>query len=177
MDQPGRECRQLVAWFGELAMEPGRRRATVLGDGAAPPRSILGVAELPPPDIRRIGRYLFEPDAAVLAADLGPTLAAEHRLEGISAGIAYWTGDAPVTDPALACFEVLDVLPFRVKPLAAMLRTRNVGQLEIKKRGVAVDPSDLRPQLRLQGEQAATLLLTPIGKRVTAVLARRVSED
>jgi hypothetical protein len=173
----GRECRQLVAWFGELAREPGRRRATVLGDGAGPPRSILGSADLAPPDTKEIGRYLFEPDAAVLAADLGSTLAAEHALTGISAGIAYWTGDAPVTDRALACFEVLEVLPFRLKPLAALLRGRNIGQLEIKKRGVAIDPSDLRRQLRLKGDQAATLLLAPIAKRVTAVLARRVTPE
>ncbi len=173
----GRECRQLVAWFGEFARDPGRRRATVLGDGAGAPRSIVGGADLPPPNIQEIGRYLFEPDAAVLAADLGPTLAAEHALAGISAGIAYWTADAPVMDQALACFEVLEVLPFRVKPLAAMLRERGVGQLEIKKRGVAIDPGELRRQLRLKGDQAATLLLMPIAKRVTAVLARRVTPD
>ena len=172
----GRECRQLVAWFGDLAHDTGRRRATVLGDGTMPPRSILGTDELAPPRIAPIGRYLFEPDAAVLAADLGPTLAAEQALAGITTGIAYWTGDAPLADPALACFEVLEVLPFRVKPLSALLRARNIGQLEIKKRGVALDPAELRRQFRLKGDEAATLLLAPIAKRVTAVLARRVTQ-
>lgn len=171
----GRECRQLVAWFGELAEDMGRRRATVLGDGTSPPRSIVGTAELAPPRVRPIGRYLFEPDAAVLAADLGATLAAEHGLEAISTGVAYWTGDAPIVDPALACFEVLEFLPFRVKPVAAVLRARNIGQLEIKKRGVALDPAALRRQLKLKGDEAATLLLAPIAKRVTAVLARRAT--
>jgi hypothetical protein len=173
----GRECRQLVAWFGDLAHDAGRRRATVLGDGTSPPRSIVGTDDLAPPRIASIGRYLFEPDAAVLAADLGPALAAEHDLAGISTGIAYWTGDAPLVDPALACFEVLEVLPFRVKSLASLLRARNIGQLEIKKRGVALDPAELRRQLRLKGDEAATLLLAPIAKRVTAVLARRVTQD
>lgn len=173
----GRECRQLVAWFGELANDPGRRRATVLGDGTGPPRLIVGTPERAPSRIAPIGRYLFEPDAAVLAADLEAALAAEHALAGISTGIAYWTGDAPIVDPALACFEVLEVLPFRLKPVASLLRARNIGQLEIKKRGVALDPAELRRQLRLKGDEAATLLLAPIAKRVTAVLARRVTQD
>jgi len=173
----GRECRQLVAWFGELAHDAGRRRATVLGDGTRAPRSIIGSLELSPPRIAPIGRYLFEPDAAVLAADLGPALAAEHALEAISTGVAYWTGDAPVTDPALACFEVLEVLPFRLKAVAGMLRTRNIGQLEIKKRGIALAPAELRRQLKLKGDESATLLLAPIAKRVTAVLARRVTQE
>jgi hypothetical protein len=173
----GRECRQLVAWFAELANDAGRRRATVLGDGTSPPRSIVGSAELASPRIAAIGRYLFEPDAAVLAADLGSALAAEHALAGISTGIAYWTGDAAIVDSALSCFEVLEVLPFRVKPLASLLRARSIGQLEIKKRGVALDPAELRRQLRLKGDDSATLILAPIAKRVTAVLARRVTPD
>lgn len=173
----GRECRQLVAWFGELANDVRQRRATVLGDGTRAPRSIVGVADLAPPWVAPIGRYLFEPDAAVLAADLGSVLAAEHALAAISTGIAYWTGDSPLLDPALACFEVLEVLPFRVKPVAGLLRTRKIGQLEIKKRGVALDPAELRRQLRLKGDDSATLLLAPVAKRVTAVVARRVTRD
>ena len=52
----GRECRQLVAWFGHLAGEPGRRRASVLADDRATPRSIVGRADEPLGVAPAIGR-------------------------------------------------------------------------------------------------------------------------
>jgi SAM-dependent methyltransferase len=173
----GRECRQLVAWFGDLAHVQGERRATVLGSGQGRARSIVGSRMTAPPPTAEIGRYLFEPDAAVLAAKLGDALAAEHALAAIAPGIAYWTGRQAISDPALACFEVLEVLPFRIKPLKELLRARRVGRLEIKKRGVELDPDATRQRLVLAGDEAATLLVARIGKRVTAILARRVAND
>jgi hypothetical protein len=51
-----------------------------------------------------------------------------------------------------------------------------VGRVEIKKRGVAVDPDKLRRTLKLRGDNEATLILTRIGKRETAIVAERVRE-
>jgi hypothetical protein len=169
----GHQCRQLVAWFGDLAERSAMRRATVLS-AAAPPRSIVGRPGQEPPIAHKIGRYLFEPDAAVLAAKLDGALAGEHALAAIARGIAYWTLDKPIFDPALACFEVQEVLPFRAKQVKALLRARDIGQLEIKKRGVDHDPATVRRQLDLRGSQSATLILAPVENRVTAILARRV---
>ncbi len=169
----GGQCRQLVAWFGGLARDAGKRRATVLGASAAA-RSIVGVDDLEPPLAGAIGSYVFEPDAAVLAAKLGGQLAAEHALVAIAPRVAYWTGERPIRDPALACFVVLEVLPFRVKPVKELLRSLDVGQLEIKKRGVELDPALTRRQLNLAGSQSAALLIARVGKQVTAIVARRV---
>ena len=172
-----RECRQLVAWFGQLTEHAGRRRATVLGNGTVPPRTIVGVAQEEPPAVGRVGRYLCEPDAAVLAAGLAATLAAEHRLLPIAPGVAYWTADEPVDDRALGCFEVGDVMPLDVKRLKAHLRGRGIGRLEIKKRGVDCQPEQLRRQLTLRGESAATLIVLPIGGRTTAIVCRRMERQ
>jgi hypothetical protein len=98
-------------------------------------------------------------------------LAGEHGLAPITAGIAYWTGDAPVDDPALACFEVREVLPLDLKRLRTALRARDIGRLEIKKRGVELDPEKLRRQLKLAGDGSATLIVMPSRKSVLAVLA------
>ncbi len=170
-----RQCRQLVAWFGRLAREPGRRRATILGKTAEPLRTLVGDEQPDPPIARQIGRYVLEPDAAVLAARLCGALAAEHRLHAVAPHVAYWTGDRPIEDPALACFEVLDVLPFDVKQLKSLLGSLDVGRLEIKKRGVELDPTALRRQFDLKGRHEATLLVTRIAGRATAILARRVT--
>jgi hypothetical protein len=169
-----RECRQLVAWFGSLAHDMGRRRATILSGQRTGARSIVGAAHDEAPPIGEVDRYLFEPDSAVLAAGLTTALAREHGLSAIAPRMAYLTGPRPICDRALSSFEVVEVLPFRLRALAALLRGLDVGPLEIKKRGVDVDPERLRASLKLRGSSPATLLLTTINRRVTAIVARRV---
>ena len=118
--------------------------------------------------------YVFDIDPAVLAAKLKGVLAAEHNLKALSASATYLTGDSAITDPALTCFAVDEVLPFRVDKLARFLRVHNIGQLEIKKRGVDVDPEKLRRDLKLRGDICATLLITPIASKPAAILAHRL---
>ena len=84
----------------------------------------------------------------MLAADLSDTLAAEHNLARLTDGAAYLTGDRALVDPALAGFEVLDVLPFDTKQLKQAIRLRCWGRLEVKRRGVEADPAKLVKQLR-----------------------------
>lgn len=69
------QCRQLVAWFGELTLgnrsqHPGERAATILRSGRTEPATFRGQAELPVPAAANVGRYVYEPDAAVIAARL-----------------------------------------------------------------------------------------------------------
>lgn len=166
------ECKQQIAWFGPLALEPGRPAATIVrADGAE--RTIVGTAGLPTPAAPAIGRYLFEPHAVVLAANLAGSLAADCRIAAITSGIAYLTGDHPIDDPALASFEVTDVLPLDLKRLSQLLRQRKIGQLEIKKRGVAIDPQILRAKIHLRGDGQATLIVLKYRGHVTAVIATR----
>ncbi|REK12469.1 MAG: SAM-dependent methyltransferase, partial [Planctomycetota bacterium] len=154
----GGQCRQLVAWFGRLAGEGSSHRATVLGsEGAA--RSLAGIPGDEVPVAREIARYVYEPDAAVLAAKLTAALAAEHAFAAVAPGVPYWTASQQIDDPMLACFEVEEVLPLDVKKLKALVRDADLGSLEIKVRGVDVDPADLRKRLRPTGERPATLLL------------------
>lgn len=172
-----RQCRQLVAWFGRLATASGSRRVTIVSsqpEGPAVLRTLSGRPDARTPVAPQIGRYVFDPDAAVLAAKLVGTLAAEHALAAIDESVAYLTGDWPIHDPALACFEVTDVLPFDLKRLKQLVRSRGIGQLEIKKRGVRQEPEQIRRQLRLSGDHAAVLLVAPVERRVTAILAKRV---
>jgi hypothetical protein len=170
------ECRQLVAWFGDLAKDPARRLATVFAPRGTrhAPRTVRGDPDVPVPIAPRVGRFVFEPDAAVLAAKLTGALASEHGLSTITPGIAYLTGDLLVNDAALDSFEVVELLPLRATALREWLKQRSIGQLEIKKRGVDVDPERLRQELRPAGDNAATLIITRIDGRRTVIAARRV---
>jgi hypothetical protein len=179
----GGECKQLVVWFDALANRPGTTRATVLAKSLDTPvaecvlATVTGKAGAEPQHSPGLQRYLVEPDSAVLAADLVGALAEIHQLSAITPGIAYLTGDRPIHDAALACFEVIEAMPFRLPAVKSWLRERGVGRLEIKKRGVEEDPEKLRKGLKLAGDYAATLILLPIAGSVTAVLAQRVTEN
>jgi THUMP domain-containing protein len=171
-----RQCRQQIAWHGSLARYPGAHSATVLSPACGlAPRTITGHPNQPIPITHDPARYIFDVDPAVLAAHLTGALAAEHNLQALSAGPTYLTGNNAITDDAaLACFEVQELLPMRTRTLAQHLRSKNVGQLEIKKRGVDIDPESLRRDLKLRGDDAATLLITNIARRPTAILAKRI---
>lgn len=188
----GGECRQLVAWFAGLTGRPGMRRATMVkGEGGrikdegaeklfkgGPQHSVLRTIVGSAGELVEIagvvGRYVYEPDAAVLAADLCGALAAQNRLRSIEPGIAYLTGDELADDPALDAFEVLDALPFQPKRLRAFLAERGVGRLEVKQRGTRHDANLLQRELAGAGDEAATLIVTRIGGKTVALVTRRV---
>ena len=145
------ECRQQVVWHGDLALRPGRRSATVV-DAAGGAATIVGAGDEPLPVAAALGRYLYEPHAAVLAAHLAGVLCGQHGLTAIAPEIAYLTSDRLIQEPLLDAFEVLDVLPLDRKQLKAYCRERGLGRLEIKKRGVAVEPEKLRQEIAAAGE-------------------------
>lgn len=171
------ECKQLVVWHGDLATEPGHRRATVLCTRSGElqeVRTIIGhkrqVEHHP-----TIERFVYEPDAAILASELVAILASEHGWWTFANTNGYVTGPTLIDDPAIAAFEVEDVLPFNRKKLALYLRERNVGRLEIKHRAVSLSPEQLRRELKLRGGNFATLLIARVNEKRIAVIARRVS--
>jgi len=173
-----RQCRQLVVWFDRLAQSPGQHSATVLSadslDAMPQARTVTGQPGPIRTVARRIERYVFEPDPAVLAAGLTWALAEQHQLKALAAGAVYLTGDRPIDDAALGCFEVDEVLPLDKKRLKRLLADRGIGRLEIKKRGLDIDPERLRRELRLKGNAAAVLILARRGDSASAIIARRV---
>jgi hypothetical protein len=170
------QCRQLVAWFGTLAREPGRRRATVLGSPADAPAmraSWTGDPALGPPIAARVDRYLFDPDPAILASGLLGVVAQAEGLAALAPHGGYLTGPTLLQRPGLAPFEVDAVLPFDVKRLRRLLADRGVGRLEIKKRSVDCDPDVLRKKLQLHGDAEAVLVVAPCAQGIAAILAHR----
>jgi hypothetical protein len=166
------ECKQQVAWFGGLARNPGNCRATVLGRDK--PRTLVGQVDVRPAVLDAPGRFVYEPDAAVLAAGLSGALAAMHGIAALGSETGYLTGDAAIRDPALAAFELLEFAPFDRKRLKTMLRGRNIGRPEIKKRGFDLDLERLQRELRGAGGEPGVILLTPIAGKVLVILARRL---
>lgn len=168
-----RQCRQQVAWFGNTAEALGQCRATIVYRDGRVPQSIMGKPDQPLSLATRVGRFVFEPDPAVLAAGLCGHLAAVCQLQPVASGVAYLTTDEARDHPLLAQFEVLDVLPLDMKRLRAIVHERRIGRLEVKKRGLPHDPAEVLRHLRPEGDESATLLLTPTRQGARAILARR----
>lgn len=174
------ECKQLVVWQGELAPEPATRRATILQADGGEPRtlaSLTGTGDHPPDDDERIGRYIMEPDAAVLASELVGELANQQGWWTFASTTGYLSSDTERVGPAWATFEVLDVVPMNTKKLATYLRQRGIGQLEIKHRAVKLSPEQLRRDLKLKGDEQATLLVTRVLEKRIAIVARRITNE
>ncbi len=66
------------------------------------------------------------------------------------------------------------MLPFKPKRLKALFRQRGVGRLEVKKRGVDIDPEPLRRRLSAAGDAVVALFVTRRQRRVVAIVARRL---
>lgn len=157
--------KEAVLWFGE-GFAAGSYRATVLPAGA----TLWSAAPPPAPPVGPVGRYLYEPDGAVIRAHLVADLV--RRCDGrlVDETIAYITGDEPYESPYTSGYEITDRLPFNMKKLKALLRERKVGVLTVKKRGSAVEPEELRRRMKLQGPNSATVFLTRVAGAPTMLI-------
>jgi SAM-dependent methyltransferase len=164
---------ELVLWSGALARDGVRRAALVIRRDAA--HELTAATDAADEPVRPLGEFLHEPDGAVIRARLIGDVARSLDAGMLDEHIAYLTSDTAVTSPFVSSFRVVDVLPAETRALAKALRDRGVGTLEIKKRGVDVDPAALRPKLKLRGEESATLFLTRVGPKRIAILAERVA--
>ena len=161
---------ELGLWFGDVKRPRVARAATVVNaSGRHEIVSETFVSE--PADVEAIKQFIYEPDNAVVRSHLIADLARQVDATLISREIAYLSSDVEIDSPLMRGFRVIDEMAFDRKKLKAYLRDRNIGTLEIKKRGVDVVPEQLRKELRLIGEIAATLILTRVGDDHRALLA------
>ena len=162
------DVKEAALWSSYLAT--ARRRATVIRSS--------GLATLTDEDdpgdqsLRAVQRFLYEPDGAVIRAGLVTAVSAGVGGGLVDEHIAYVTGEQPFTTPFARSYEVLETLPYKEKALRAALRERNIGRLTIKKRGVNVVPDELRKRLALKGDEEATVVLTRVSGKGTALLVR-----
>jgi SAM-dependent methyltransferase len=161
------EVKEAALWSSYLATV--RRRATVIrGNGLA---SITDEDD-PGAPVVPLGRYLYEPDGAVIRAGLVTAVAAMAEGGLLDERIAYVTSDEVISTPFATGYEVLETLPYKEKQLKAALRERGIGTITIKKRGVDIVPEQLRRRLALDGDTEATVVLTRISGAGVALLVR-----
>ena len=163
---------ELAVWQGAVARQGVGRAALVIRDeGAA---ELTAAADSEDAPVGPLGDYLYEPDGAVIRARLIGDLARANGAWMLSDGIAYLTADTAFESPFARGFRVLERLPAEERHLRQALAARGIGTLEIKKRGVDVDPAALRTRLKLRGDESATIVLTREAGRHVALLVERL---
>ena len=160
---------EMGLWTGQLARTRGHS-ALVLRGG----ESHLFEGEPIPGETGPLGAYIYEPDGAVIRSGLVGPLAASVGATLIDPHIAYLTCDSPLSTPFATGFRIVESLPYSEKRLASALAAREIGSLEIKKRGMDIDPAALRPRLKLKGHASATVILTRVDGARLAIIAQRV---
>jgi hypothetical protein len=153
------EVREACLWSPGLAERGVSRRATVLGaDGG-----VEQVTDAEPADctVAPAGRWIVDPDGAVVRAGLVRHYAARHGLWQLDPKIAYLSGDR--LPSATRGFEVVEQIPFGERRLRQVLAEMDCGAAEILVRGVDVDPAVLRKRLRLRGARPLSVVITRIG--------------
>ena len=176
---------EVALWFNAVRRPGVRRAALVLGpEGAAELTSGEDFGAGPAPKVGPVEGYLYEPDGAVIRAGLVADVALQLGGHLVDEHIAYICAPQLVDTPFARAYRVLDVMPYNVKALKAWVKAEGIGVLDIKKRGTAVTPEELRKQLlpggknaagknagsRKGGNKTATLVLTRIGEDRVAIV-------
>jgi hypothetical protein len=159
--------REACLWSAGLA--DATRRATLLDSGET-------ITDADPDDcpVAPAGRWIVDPDGAVVRAGLVRHYGTRHGLWQLDPDIAYLSGDRLPEN--VRGFEVLEELNYSERRLRQALSARHVGAVEILVRGVDVDPDVLRARLRLRGSQPVSVVIARIGSgaasRATAFICR-----
>jgi hypothetical protein len=182
----GGDVTEVTLWFNDVARPGIRRAALVLGpQGAAEITSGDDFDGGPVPDVGPVEGYLYEPDGAVIRAGLVADVALRLGGHLVDRHIAYICAPELVETPFARAYKVLEVMPLNVKALKAWVKANGIGVLDIKKRGTAVTPEELRKQLlpagkgsaKGRGNKTATLVLTRIGEEKVAVVVEPAAAD
>ncbi|MGJ4050838.1 THUMP-like domain-containing protein [Corynebacterium macclintockiae] len=121
------------------------------------------------------GRYIVDPDGAIVRAGLVRQYGARHGLWQLDPHIAYLTGDE--LPAGVRGFEVLEEVPLKkARPALVGLGAKS---LEILVRGVDVDPDELRKKWKLKkgaGSAGATHSGASAADSAFSVVVTRVGE-
>ncbi|CAH0250806.1 hypothetical protein SRABI26_03137 [Arthrobacter sp. Bi26] len=172
----GGDVTEVALWFNAVRRPGVRRAALLLGpQGAAELTSGEDFDGGPAAPVGPVEGYLYEPDGALIRAGLVADVALQLGGHLVDEHIAYICAPDLRDTPFAKAYKILDVMPFNVKALKSWVKDEGIGVLDIKKRGTAVTPEELRKQLlpggsaKHKSKKSATLVLTRIGEDRVAI--------
>ena len=171
----GDDVVEMGLWFGSAKREDIARSALILTSTGH--HELVAPADAPDAPVGELSRFVYEPNGAVIRAHLIGDVA--RRLGGhmIDESIAYITTATASPTPFARGYEVLETTTVDAKAISRALATHDMGRVEIKKRGIDIDPAEFRKKLTLSGSDDGVVILTRAGTRRVALIARRIDEQ
>ncbi len=166
------ECKEATVWFGDRQTEHAWR-ATILPAGY----TIAGDPLFARAPIKELGKYLYDPDPAIVRSGLIDLFCEEQHIARLDDAEEYLTSDSLITSPAVSAFEVEVVLSNNEKEIRRYFRDANFGEVEIKCRHIPTDADKLRKKLSLEGNEKATLIIARLQGKTKAIICRRVANE
>jgi hypothetical protein len=160
-----RELKESLLWSPSMSVAP--RYATIL-----PSETSLAAVDGAAVDVREPGKYLIDPDPAVtragLVEDLARTLGDVWKIDD---QVAFLSTDTEIETDFGRTLSIEASQPWNLAALRKTLRALDVGAVDIRKRGSAVDVDDVRRRLKLAGERSATVVLTRVANKPWAFVS------
>lgn len=161
-----------VAWPLAASSYGGHaRRARAVRGSAVHVLGSPKLADDAAPPVGPVGRWLHEPDDAVIRAGLVGDVARMVGGRLLDKHVAYVTSDDDVEDPLAVRFEVRHALPYDVTAVRSLLVAEGVGEVVVKKRATSLEPDRVVADLRLPpADGRAVLLLARVDDGVLACI-------
>ncbi len=166
-----RETKQQVAWFGQGDVAAGKRRATVIRDGRID--SLLESDAAAEVALGSLCDYLWEPHSAVRAARLTDELAVQRGARRLSFDSPYLTSTLPSPDGLAATLHVIEEMGWNLRRCQRRLRQWRPSLVEVKSRGLGIEPNELARRLGGGDGPPLVLLIHRTGKQLRAIFAKR----
>lgn len=157
------ECLEMAVRTGDFGRR-GMVRAVELPEGAevsalaADIPDSFGCVEDP-------GGFFYEPVKSLVRSHLFGVVAQREGLWQLDGRIAYLSGNRKVESPLLKRYRFIAAFPCDEVVLRREVVARDIGILEIKKRGIEIDPDAWRKRLKPKGSQTATLVFTRVREK------------
>jgi len=151
------QCRELLPFFRSTGAARSVGHAVVLNrDGSV-------LVDLPAqhqsserrPTAVAVGRYLLEPDPAIIRAGAASAMAERESLSFVNATTDYLTADQVPERFAGSALRVHAVIPWRRRDVRTYLTARGIERATMRRRDFAASPEQMRSLLNLRdgGEQ------------------------
>lgn len=168
------ECKQQIAWFGELARHNGRRVATVCSRGNSEARSIVEKPNAEPGTTDQIEKFIYITHTAVVTARLVNSIAEEHSLARVDGSRDLLTGDDLVLDQALTSFKAVDQCSFNPRAINSALEKHDIAPNVVRTTGGRLPK--MPQKLARSGGKMGGLFVTGKGSARQVTVAARCDE-
>ncbi|PID28286.1 MAG: hypothetical protein CSB55_05665 [Candidatus Cloacimonadota bacterium] len=170
----GGELKEILLTLGSLKDKARKKAVIISSEGNI---SYLRSNDPGFKSVSEPGKYLYEPDPAVIRAGLIEQDAFKYKLNFINENIALLTSDFYREDMTGTWYRTEEQFPYNLRNLKKKLKEEKIGDLTVKTRGFHMTVEDLRKKLKPEGKNKKTIFIVRTGKSFEVFVIRRIDKQ